>query len=91
MPSIRAIRYFLAVAETGGFSRAAAALKIAQPSITNQVQALEGELGVPLLVRHHRGASLTEAVNTSSRVSGRVTYCAVEPDESPLTLSPLPA
>ncbi|MBN8816339.1 MAG: LysR family transcriptional regulator [Sphingomonas sp.] len=61
MPNLRAIRYFLAVAETGGFSRAAEKLRVAQPSITTQIQLLEHELGVPLLIRHRRGAVLTEA------------------------------
>lgn len=61
MHSIRAIRYFAAVAETGGFSSAALSLSVAQPSVTSQIQALERELGIDLLIRHSRGATLTEA------------------------------
>jgi LysR family transcriptional regulator, nitrogen assimilation regulatory protein len=54
------LRYLLAVAEHGGFSRAAAALGLAQPSLSRQVALLESEAGRPLLYRHGRGASLTE-------------------------------
>ena len=55
------LKTFLAVAEAGSFSRAAAALHRAQPSVTRQVQALETRIGLPLLFRTGRGATLTEA------------------------------
>lgn len=55
------LRYFLGVAEHGGFTKAAAALHIAQPAITRQIRLLEEELGVQLLLRHSRGAELTDA------------------------------
>ncbi|MBE9603708.1 LysR family transcriptional regulator [Acetobacteraceae bacterium H6797] len=54
------LRMFLAIAEHGGFSRAAAALGLAQPSLSRQIATLEAECGRPLLYRHGRGASLTE-------------------------------
>ncbi|MDR7094614.1 LysR family transcriptional regulator [Hydrogenophaga laconesensis] len=55
------LRYFLGVAEHGGFTKAAAALHIAQPAITRQIRLLEEDLGVQLLLRHSRGAELTDA------------------------------
>ncbi|MCC6868075.1 MAG: LysR family transcriptional regulator [Burkholderiales bacterium] len=53
-------RQVLVVAETGSFSRAAAALKISQPALTKAVQAVEKELGVRLFDRQPRGVTLTE-------------------------------
>lgn len=58
---IRRLRYFLAVCDHGGFSRAAAAVGIAQPALTRQVQLLEQELGVELFTRNGRSATPSEA------------------------------
>ena len=58
---ISQLRYFLAVAETGSFSRAAEACHVAQPSLSQQIQKLEKELRRPLFDRLPRGAILTEA------------------------------
>ncbi|HKS44162.1 MAG TPA: LysR substrate-binding domain-containing protein [Amycolatopsis sp.] len=58
---LRALECFLAVAEEGSVSRAAAALHMTQPPLSVRLQALERELGVPLLVRHGRGVDLTAA------------------------------
>src|SRR5258705_12801115 len=55
------LKYFVAVAESGSFSRAAAALHLTQPSLSRQVQLLERELGQRLLERHGRGVQPTEA------------------------------
>ncbi len=55
------LQYFVAVAEAGSFSRAAAALHLTQPSLSRQVQLLEDELGQRLLERTGRGAVPTEA------------------------------
>ncbi|MCF7552309.1 LysR family transcriptional regulator [Pseudonocardia sp. WMMC193] len=57
---LKRIRYFVAVAEQLSFARAAAELHITQPALSRQIQALERELGTPLLVRDRRGiAALT--------------------------------
>jgi LysR family transcriptional regulator, nitrogen assimilation regulatory protein len=55
------LRYFTTLVESGSFSRAAARLGIAQPSLSRQIQKLELELESPLFYRHGRGTSLTDA------------------------------
>ena len=53
---------FLAVAETGNFTRAAERLYILQPAVSKQVLSLEEELGFLLLIReYHKDVQLTEA------------------------------
>lgn len=58
------LRYFLAVAETGNFTKAAARSFISQPSLSQQILNLEEELGKPLFHRLGRKAVLTEAGHT---------------------------
>lgn len=57
---IRQIEYFVQVAQTGSFSRAADLLGVTQPALSRQVRALEVELRETLLLRNGRGVALTE-------------------------------
>ena len=59
--SLRQMEYFLAVIEEGSFSRAATRLNVTQPALSQQVKALEEELGAPLLERLGRGVRATAA------------------------------
>lgn len=58
---LRALRYFVEVVRCNGFTRAAEALHVTQPTISKMVRALEEELGGPLLLREGRGVQLTDA------------------------------
>lgn len=58
---LRHIRYFLAVAEQGNFTRAAEVLHVSQPTLSQQIKQLEETLGTPLLDRSGRTVRLTDA------------------------------
>ncbi|MQA11634.1 MAG: LysR family transcriptional regulator [Pseudonocardiaceae bacterium] len=57
----RRLEYFLAVIEHGGFTTAAAALRISQPSLSYAIKTLERDLGAVLFHRLPRGVRLTDA------------------------------
>lgn len=58
---LRQLRYFVAIAESGGFSAASEVLHIAQSALSRHVQNLEQECGGPLFERASRGIQLTTA------------------------------
>ncbi len=59
--TLRQVSYFLAVADEASFTLASRKLRIAQPSLSQQVQALERDVGSTLLERTSRGLRLTTA------------------------------
>jgi DNA-binding transcriptional LysR family regulator len=58
---LRKLRYFVTVANTLHFGRAAEQLHIAQPVLSRQIRALEHDLGAPLFTRDSHGVVLTDA------------------------------
>lgn len=59
--TLQQLRYVVAISDEGSFTAAAAALRLATPSISDQVRRLEDELGVRLFTRAGRSVGLTDA------------------------------
>lgn len=81
------LRYVLAIAETGNFTRAAKRSSIAQPSLSHQIIKLEDELGHKLFHRLGRRAVLTEAghafLDRARRILSEVDDAAKELRDNP--------
>jgi LysR family nitrogen assimilation transcriptional regulator len=69
---IRQLRYFVRIADLGSFSRAAGALHVAQPALSQQMGQLERELGELLFTRRSSGVELTEPGKVFYRHAQRV-------------------
>jgi DNA-binding transcriptional LysR family regulator len=69
---LRQLEYFTAVAETRHFTRAAASVHVAQPSLSKQIGALERELGTPLFRRARGNVTLTAAGETLLPLARRI-------------------
>jgi DNA-binding transcriptional LysR family regulator len=69
---LRQLEIFVKVAERGSFSKAAEALFLTQPTVSEHVRALEDELGLRLLDRLGRGATLTRAGQLLSSYATRM-------------------
>ena len=67
---IRQLEYFLMVSKVNSFTRAAELLYVSQPAVTNAVRTLEDELGIRLLDRSLKQATLT--------TEGKIFYAHVE-------------
>lgn len=71
---IHQLRYFVAVAETGNFTRASERAHISQPSLSQQILKLEAEIGHKLFHRLGRKAVLTEAGTTFLERARRILF-----------------
>lgn len=71
---LRLIEYFIAVVDHGGVTRAAEALYIAQPSLSQAIRTLERQLGVDLFERTGRGLVLTPDGEAFTGPARRVLY-----------------
>ena len=87
----RQLLYFTRIVELGSFTKAAAELRIAQPSLGQQVRNLEEELGTTLLVRHSRGVKPTEAGAVLFQHASRILQDVRQAKEAVLALSNQPA
>lgn len=62
--NLHQIKYFLAVVDSGSFSKAATRVHVTQPTLSAGIKTLEEELGVTLFVRDNRRVLLTDSGNT---------------------------
>lgn len=71
--SLRQLQVFLAVADSGGFTRAAQTLNVSQPAVTKTIRDMEAALGVTLFERLPRGCLLTDAGEVLARHGRSIT------------------
>ncbi len=89
--SLAQIEYFVAVAEEGQLTRAAARLCVSQPPLTRQIRSLEEELGAPLFVRTRHGMTLLPAGATFLAHARRVLQAVGDAKRALATSDPRPA
>ncbi|MCP1336181.1 LysR family transcriptional regulator [Futiania mangrovi] len=82
MDRFAALRVFTAVVEEGSFTGAAARLRLAKSAVSKHVQALEAELGAPLLIRSTRQVAVTEVGETYYERTRRILDEIDEADEA---------
>jgi DNA-binding transcriptional LysR family regulator len=82
------LRYFTAVAREGNFTRAAEACGVAQPSLSQQIQKLEKELGTPLFDRMPRSVILTEAGKKLKEMAADILTSVDERSDASWTIPP---
>lgn len=100
LPTLRQLSFLAALAEHGGFVRAAAAVGVTQPTLSAGIKELEAILGVTLVDRSQPGAVLTAAGAEAARRAGmalmevetlvRATKCAGVPMSGPFRLGAIP-
>lgn len=79
---LRQLEYLLAIWDAGSFSAAAARLYVTQPSLSQQIAALEKELGAPLLERGRHGVALTPAGRVFIPQAQAIVRAAAEAQDS---------
>lgn len=84
LPSLNALRAFVAVAHHGGVSRASEAINLTQSAISHQLRILQEELGVTLFNKVGRGLSLTAE---GSRFAARVEAAFAEIEDAACEIS----
>ncbi|MBS0476027.1 MAG: LysR family transcriptional regulator [Proteobacteria bacterium] len=87
------LRQFLAVVDTGSFTRAANALNVAQPSLSGGIAELERQLGTRLFVRERRRIGLTAAGNAllplARAIEGTFHQAEIEVGRLPVPVRPI--
>ncbi len=84
---LRGLHYFSVVAEELNFTRAAKRLCMSQPPLSNQIKALEEELGTPLFLRGGRTLQLTEAGKVLYRRASQLLDLAEQTQEEVSSLA----
>lgn len=87
---LRQLEHFIAIVDSGAFSRAALKLSVGQPVLSRQIKSLENELGVELYHRTGRGIALTEAGKVLEKYARTIldTSAQAQKEISSLGLSP---